>query len=339
MAAPAAGHHRARCTLVSAADGSTPTTHEEPRLVVSTSPQISVLSMIGAVCGRNGDVPRRVREHVLARVSPLDLLDTWRPMRSMADSFAPDVVAPDWPGDVTVAEYAEWLRLHGEDELVSQIGRAGAGRVGAWRRELSEPRRWVNAYRSASLATWKAMTPIWDSNARLIESETLRVALAQVRGAGRELLNSIHPAIAFSHNHLVIATGADESLEIPVGARTINLVPMIAASGSWYVSCDNPDTITFAYGLPRSAIWDESPSGSESAIALLLGLPRAKTLYYLRRQRRVGELARHLRVAPSTATHHCDLLESAGLVSRVRHGKFVMVVVTDRGRELIDVLR
>lgn len=313
--------------------------HHVPRLLVSNSPQISVLSMIGAVCGRHGDVPTKVREHILSRVSPLHLLDAWRPMRSTTDNFAPDAVAPDWPGDVSVAEYVEWLRDHGRSELVRQIHEAGAHGAGAWPRELADPGRWVDAYASASLATWKAMSPLWQSRQKLIESEMLRIGLAQVRGAGEELLNFLHPAITFEGNSILITTGDNRRLDVAVGTRAINLVPMIAGSECWYVSFENPDVVTLAYGLQRSTTESRRSDDGGDSIALLLGQPRAAALHFLRKPRRVGELAKHLNVAPSTATHHCDLLETAGLISRDRVGKSVMVTATERGRELVQLFR
>lgn len=318
------------------------TVADEPRvqMSVSVSPQVSVLSMIGAVCGRRGDVPLKLREYVLSRVSPFYLLDAWRPMRSMADGFAPDVVAPNWRGDVSVHEFVEWLRSEGPAALVRQFRNARPSEAAAWARELDDPRRWVNAYANASVSTWAAMRPLWDSRIKLIETEMQRIGLAQVRGTAFELLNVLHPSISFRGGVLTIGASQGEPLEVPVGSREINLVPMIAASQSWYASVDGHETITLAYGLPRSTAEREARLGSGAdPITLLLGHSRAEALHYVRRPRRVGELAQHLSVAPSTATHHCDVLEKAGLVTRTRQGKSVLVSLTERGQDILEILR
>lgn len=261
-------------------------------------------------------------------------------MRSKAEGFTPDLVAPNGQGDVSVAEFVHWLRDEGAAELVRQVDEAGPIESGAWQRELADPHRWVNAYAQASLATWHAIRPLWDSRINLIESEMERIGVAEVRGGGAELLNLVHPAISFSDDVLSIGTNRGPRLEVPVAGRKINLVPMIAASQSWYASVDGRDVITLAYGLPRSTVQHDLRAGdSVDAITLLLGLPRASALYFLAQPRRVGEVAQHLAVAPSTATHHCDLLESAGLVTRTRQGKSVLVSLTNRGRDLVEVLR
>ena len=49
-------------------------------------------------------------------------------------------------------------------------------------------------------------------------------------------------------------------------------------------------------------------------------------------------LADELHCAPSTATYHCDLLDSAGLIARERRGSSIWVVRTRDGEALLDLL-
>jgi hypothetical protein len=200
--------------------------------------------MIGAVCGRIGDVPRGVREHVLSSVPSIHLLDAWRPMRrSATHNFVPDIVAPDWQGDISVAQCSQWLVQHGPDELVRQITEAG-NNAGAWSRELADPSRWLSAYVSASLATWDAITPLWLANQKSLEAEMTRIGLAQARGASYEVLNTIHPAIGFHCNSLLVPNVNNKPYEVRLRDRPLNLVPMVAASERWYVSSGNPEAVT-----------------------------------------------------------------------------------------------
>jgi DNA-binding MarR family transcriptional regulator len=49
----------------------------------------------------------------------------------------------------------------------------------------------------------------------------------------------------------------------------------------------------------------------------------------------MGRLAEALGSVPSAATHHVHALEKAGLVLRERHGRHVLVRLTDRGQSLL----
>ena len=75
----------------------------------------------------------------------------------------------------------------------------------------------------------------------------------------------------------------------------------------------------------------------QSALASLLGVPRAALLRALERPATVGELAARLHLVPSGITHHIQVLEPAGLVRRERRGQFVLVHRTARGTELLEL--
>jgi DNA-binding transcriptional ArsR family regulator len=50
-----------------------------------------------------------------------------------------------------------------------------------------------------------------------------------------------------------------------------------------------------------------------------------------------GALADAMRLAPSAITHHVSTLELCGLVERERHGRHVLIRLTERGSALLDV--
>ena len=56
------------------------------------------------------------------------------------------------------------------------------------------------------------------------------------------------------------------------------------------------------------------------------------------RPRSMSEIATRLHYLPGTITYHCDLLVRANLVERIRHGRRSLLVRTDRGTRLLDVL-
>ena len=76
----------------------------------------------------------------------------------------------------------------------------------------------------------------------------------------------------------------------------------------------------------------EPPDG---ALEALLGAPRAAILRALGCPISIGRLAETLRSVPSAATHHVSALEAAGLVTRDRTGRHVLVRRTERGEALL----
>jgi DNA-binding MarR family transcriptional regulator len=77
---------------------------------------------------------------------------------------------------------------------------------------------------------------------------------------------------------------------------------------------------------------------SESANAeleVLLGPPRAMILLLLDTPCHAGLIAEALTATPGAATYHLNALEAAGLVSRERSGRAVIVHRTQRGAALL----
>jgi DNA-binding MarR family transcriptional regulator len=104
---------------------------------------------------------------------------------------------------------------------------------------------------------------------------------------------------------------------------------------------ENSDPVAVGYPLPGAlASW--SPTGlpvreSSDALATVIGHVRAEILRRLLEPMSMSLLAAELNCAPSTATHHCNTLESAGLVERIRQGKSILVRRTTRGSALVDI--
>ena len=69
----------------------------------------------------------------------------------------------------------------------------------------------------------------------------------------------------------------------------------------------------------------------------LTGPSRARVLRALSVPMTIGELAALLDVVPSAASHHVDRLQAAGLVTRRRAGRSVLVSRTARGAELLTL--
>ncbi len=71
----------------------------------------------------------------------------------------------------------------------------------------------------------------------------------------------------------------------------------------------------------------------------LLGAPRTAILRTLERPETSGTLAGVLETTPGAASYHLNALEAAGLVSRRRVGREVIVRRTGRGSALLAIYR
>lgn len=76
----------------------------------------------------------------------------------------------------------------------------------------------------------------------------------------------------------------------------------------------------------------------DSPLDTVLGRHRAAILRMADRPRSMGEIAGILHYLPGTITYHCDLLVRADLVERIRDGRHSLLIRTDRGTRLVDVL-
>ena len=73
----------------------------------------------------------------------------------------------------------------------------------------------------------------------------------------------------------------------------------------------------------------------EDALTALIGVQRSAIVRYLEdAPARCGRIAEALHLVPGGVTHHLRALETAGLITRKRKGRHVLVELTARGRAL-----
>ena len=83
-------------------------------------------------------------------------------------------------------------------------------------------------------------------------------------------------------------------------------------------------------------LWSPAPPAGTSALASLLGAPRAQLLDMLAEPLPTIELARRLRVTPSAVSQHLRVLHTTGLLSRARDGRQVLYRRSALGDQLAD---
>jgi DNA-binding transcriptional ArsR family regulator len=93
---------------------------------------------------------------------------------------------------------------------------------------------------------------------------------------------------------------------------------------------------TNTLSLPSDWTAEPDPGAPvDATLEALLGRQRSTILRHLERPTTSGEIAEALWTVPGGATHHLRWLEAAGLVTRRRRGRYVLVERTPRGSALL----
>jgi DNA-binding transcriptional ArsR family regulator len=208
--------------------------------------------------------------------------------------------------------------------------------VPAWARVKRAPDRWLSGYVDALHRCWPAFEPLWRRSLGLLEREQDRVHAAMERGvAPTQVLIGVSPRMSIAGERLRIARGDDVSRRLQVDSRGATVMPMVVTSRAGTLSAPGEHLDWIGYPLPDSwrAFDDSAPPGA--SLEALLGAQRTVLLRALDQPQTAGRLARLLVCAPSGITHHLRALEAAGLVSRHRQGRHVVVHRSSRAHALL----
>ncbi|MFI5694569.1 ArsR/SmtB family transcription factor [Kribbella sp. NPDC051586] len=313
----------------------------EPRSVLV--PDLSMLSVtLQALLGDGKGIPKLLRLRLLAVVHTPAGRAAMRPMvvQPGPRRQIPSAVAPLNPvADLPMETQIEALRSNHNDQLRNNLVEIYGDRIPpVWRAAAEQPARWSRALGDVLADVWSGPgRDAWSRSRSAIDGELRRHENLLERGATHTLLNTLSPRIRFDRDGFIL----DGRVKVPVGNRKIVLAPMISAPNSMVVENSDPVAVVIGYALPGAlASW--SPAGlpvreSSDALATVIGHVRAEILRRLVLPMSMSQLAAELSCAPSTATHHCNTLESAGLVERIRQGKSILVRRTDRGSALVDI--
>jgi DNA-binding transcriptional ArsR family regulator len=297
------------------------------RVVFTAIP--TLLAVADAIGGRGSGVPtrwvRRAR-HALGGIGP----EALRPVVERPGGFVPDSLLALPNGGAADADPTPALRriatMAGRSLLEELEGPGAPGVVGPWVSVAANPSRWAIRYVSALHRIWKQTQAEIRGASALIDREVERVGAAAAKGALLPLLSDLHPGSGVD----------DRSGQQRVADDGLTLIPRLAGSGSPLMRAyRNGGLSHVAYSVPGAArVLDDGTAGSSSLDALV-GAQRARLLRCLDKPATVGSLAEVLIACPATATHHVATLEAAGLVSRERQGRKVLVHRTARGTSLL----
>jgi DNA-binding transcriptional ArsR family regulator len=255
------------------------------------------------------------------------------PLATAQRTLAPDAILPfpEPPGQ-TLKEDLEQV-VAAEDRLVRDIQLClELGPTGDWRRAERDPRRWVRDFALAIARAWNGFRPVWQQAQARLAAEAERVAAATERAAQLDVVSALLPHGRLADGRWEIDRCDAARVPARVADAGLTLLPLIAGPRASIVDDSGPGLRHVGY--PLRAGTPDAESGPASLDALL-GAQRARILRVLERPRTNNELAAALEAVPSVATRHVSVLEEAGLVSRRRAGRAVVLRRTPRGEALL----
>jgi DNA-binding transcriptional ArsR family regulator len=302
---------------------------------VSVSPLPSLQAALReAVGGKRTGMPVAWAEAIRRELRPQDY-ETLAPFATPRPTLIPDPIAgiAGPPGE-SFKDGIERMVATPDEFLVSEIDVCLAATSNdGWRAAERDPSRWLRRYVASVLRAWKGFGPIWRRARPAMSREVERIGMASALDAQLELLDGL------------IANGAvrDGRWYCPCAFYQgrlwfpddgVVLMPLLGGELSSVLARNGDLMETIMYPL-RSLSGIATTDPPAAALESLLGTPRAEILRALGAPTSIGRLAEALRSVPSAATHHVGALEGAGLVTRVRSGRNVLVRRTDRGEALL----
>ncbi|WP_285667540.1 winged helix-turn-helix domain-containing protein [Actinorhabdospora filicis] len=316
---------------------------ELDRVAVSVAPDqgATLMSLVADVLGgRPQGVPPGVRAGLRAAL-PAEAGAIVRPMFAPGFSLVPDCLTLTRTLSATpVGERLEELAELPGEVLLAELEYDFDGVVPRqWRVVVDDPRAFIAGYLGVLRAAWDAFAPLWRRTAPLVGREIERVGTAAVSGRLDAVLGALSHRTRLRGGDLLLPDPHPEVFAL--GGRRITLVPLASGTSASVFSLDRPDEVWLGYPLRGlGGLWagEPVPPPASDALALTLGGVRAAILRAAGRGVTAGEAAREAGCSPGTATYHCARLEGAGLITRERRGRRVLLRRTERGDALTDVL-
>jgi DNA-binding transcriptional ArsR family regulator len=204
----------------------------------------------------------------------------------------------------------------------------------AWDVVRREPERWLAGYVDAVHRGWRGLEPLWRRASSLLEREAERVQAAVERGVPTsQIANGLLPRTSLVDGTLRMTTS--EPRRLSVDPKGLTVTPMIAASSASSLVSPGDALVRAVYPLREywRAFEDDAPP--PASLQALLGAQRTALIKLLDFPQPAGQLARALNLSPSAMTFQLRTLEAAGLISRERLGRNIMVHRTPRGTQLL----
>lgn len=320
---------------------------------VAMSPLHSVFMLVTDALFGARTVAPHVQSHLVRRIAATaPVRDAFGPIVASRFRAVPDIVVPMvHHTDPTADDHAGQLAA-ARDTVITGFAADPEGLPQPWRPIAENPKPWLDAMGRFSQAAWDVVAPLWTAAGPLLDHEVARIGSAVVRGQGHTVITTLSPRLRLVDGTVTLDGRSDAAASL--SGRELVLIPMLAGDATVVLQADLPGVVQIGYPLPGGSALVGATGASmiaptrveaahtvrpvEAMLAGLLGERRAAILQHLDRPRTMGDLAARLGIAPATVTHHCDHLEAAGLVQRVRHGRSVLVGRSERAATLLDTM-
>ncbi|GHC62271.1 ArsR/SmtB family transcription factor [Streptomyces cinnamoneus] len=161
-----------------------------------------------------------------------------------------------------------------------------------------------------------------------------------LHSGGEHLLATLHPAVRWNPPVLEVAIpGTTE--DVYLEGRGLRLVPSFFCWRAPTVLRDPLLPPVLVYPIVHDPAWlldvhGDRRARGEPPLAALLGRTRAEVLEATARGCTTSELARRVRIAMATASHHATVLRDAGLITTHRANGRAYHTLSFLGRELLN---
>ncbi|MDT7797307.1 MAG: hypothetical protein QOI78_740 [Actinomycetota bacterium] len=256
------------------------------------------------------------------------------------DGYTPDLLTPQ-PGAGTpyhdlLDEQIARIEATAQEDLELQVV---TGTEAHWSRPLpaavrrvAESGRMQRRLASGLARFWRdALSDGWPELRSIIDQDiTHRARTVVGHGVGR-VLGSLHPDIAWTGDAITFDSVWDGELDI--AGRDLVLAPSVLGWPGAVVQVDVPGQVVLYYPAHRVGTGrDRKPA----TIARVVGAARAALLADLETARSTTELSTRIGYTPGTVSYHLSALHRAGLVSKVRDGRFVLYQRTSQAGVLTE---
>jgi DNA-binding transcriptional ArsR family regulator len=179
----------------------------------------------------------------------------------------------------------------------------------------------------------RVMAPSWPQMRLVLEADTTYRARQLATGGARLLFADMHPNLRWHDGVLEIEEMISEHT-VKAAGRGLLLMPSIFAPkpAPPLVPEEPPSLVYPSRGI--ATLWAPAPPAESSALAALIGAPRAQLLDMLGEPLPTIEIARRLQVTPSAVSQQLQVLHTTGLVTRARDGRQVLYRRTGLGDQL-----
>jgi len=178
-----------------------------------------------------------------------------------------------------------------------------------------------------------AIRPFWPQMRLVMEADMTYRARQLAVGGARLLFADMHPNLRWHDGVLYISKMIGQH-HVEASGRGLLLTPSIFAhKPAPPVSADEPPSLSYpSRGV--ATLWAPPPPADATALASLIGAPKATLLHLLDEPLPTVEIARRLAVTPSAVSQHLRVLHATGLVTRTRDGRTVLYRRSGLGDQL-----